>query len=30
MGNLDATDEEVEKAAKIAEIHDIIQGLPDG
>ncbi|MCH8801279.1 MAG: ATP-binding cassette domain-containing protein [Chloroflexi bacterium] len=30
MGNLDATDEEVETAAKIAEIHDIIQGFPDG
>jgi ATP-binding cassette subfamily B protein len=30
MGNLKATDEEVEAAAKVAEIHDIIQGFPDG
>ena len=30
MGNLDATDEEVEAAAKVAEIHDIIQSFPDG
>ena len=30
MGNLEATDEEVEAAAKVAEIHDIIQGFPDG
>ncbi|MCZ6671941.1 MAG: ATP-binding cassette domain-containing protein [Verrucomicrobia bacterium] len=30
MGNLNATDEEVEAAAKVAEIHDIIVGFPDG
>jgi ATP-binding cassette subfamily B protein len=30
MGKLDATDEEVEHAARAAEIHDFIAGLPDG
>jgi len=30
MGNLAATDEEVEAAAKVAEIHDIILGFPQG
>ncbi len=30
LGKLDATDEEVEAAAKLAEIHDIVMALPDG
>ncbi|MEM7120957.1 MAG: ATP-binding cassette domain-containing protein [Pseudomonadota bacterium] len=30
MGKLDATDEEIEEAAKKAEIHDFIASLPDG
>lgn len=30
MGKLDATDEEIEEAAKKAEIHDFIVSLPDG
>jgi ABC-type multidrug transport system fused ATPase/permease subunit len=30
LGNLNATDEEVEAAAKAAEIHDLIESLPDG
>ena len=29
-GNLDATKEEVEQAAKMAHIYDFIEGLPDG
>lgn len=29
-GRLDATDEEVEQAARLAEIHDDIQAMPDG
>jgi len=29
-GNLDATKEEVENAAKMAHIYDFIEGLPDG
>ncbi|MEL7648493.1 MAG: ABC transporter ATP-binding protein [Sedimentibacter sp.] len=29
-GNLDATEEEVHQAAKMANIHDFITGLPDG
>jgi ATP-binding cassette subfamily B protein len=30
MGRRDASDEEVEEAAKLAEIHDIIQAMPEG
>jgi ATP-binding cassette subfamily B protein len=30
MGRLSATDQEVEEAARQAEIHDFIMGLPDG
>ena len=30
MGNLDATDDEIEAAAKAAEIHDVIVKMPDG
>jgi ABC-type branched-subunit amino acid transport system ATPase component len=30
MGRLTATDEEVEQAARAAEIHDLIAGLPEG
>lgn len=30
VGNLNATDEEVERAARMAELHDVIAALPDG
>lgn len=30
VGKIDATDEEVETAARYAELHDTIQGLPEG
>ncbi len=30
MGKLDATDEEIEQAARAAEIHDLIMSFPDG
>jgi len=30
LGNLDASDEDIEAAAKAAEIHDLIASLPDG
>lgn len=30
MGRLTATDDEVEKAARAAEIHDLVAGLPEG
>src|SRR3546814_6984376 len=30
MGRLDATDEEVEEAARAANLHEIILSLPDG
>jgi len=29
-GRPDATDEEVQRAARLAQIHDFIMGLPDG